>query len=369
MNDLSAQELKARLILHNLPTIGGKRFFQLVNHYGSADIALHSQTKWQQAGLPSSSIGVDHKQAEEQAEQTLHWLESEDQQLIFWDSPYYPALLKEISDFPPILYAKGNISLLEKPQLAIVGSRHASKPGLDTAYQFAKKLAEGGFVITSGLALGIDGAAHSGALASRGETIAVLGCGLQHMYPKSHHKLAQDIIENNGTLISEFPLNTAPQASNFPRRNRIISGLSLGTLVVEASLSSGSLITAKLAAEQGREVFAIPGSIHYAGVKGCHQLIREGATLVESIDHILDALQGWKNIDVTSPLDTQQSFFDSIPDSLLLKTLKAAPQSSESLAMSLDMPFDKVLIELTDLELQGSISCEAGIWYALHTNE
>lgn len=364
MGGLSAQELKARLILHNLPTIGSRRFIQLVNHFGSAESALHLQAQWQQIGLPRSSVAVEKKQAEDQVDQALRWLESDGQQLIFWDSPHYPALLKEISDFPPVLYVKGNIGLLEKPQLAIVGSRHASKPGLDTAYQFAKQLAECGFVITSGLALGIDGAAHSGALVGQGETVAVLGCGLKHMYPKSHSKLAHDIVEAKGILVSEFPLNTAPQASNFPRRNRIISGLSLGVLVVEASLSSGSLITAKLAAEQGREVFAIPGSIHYAGVKGCHQLIREGAILVESIEHILEALQGWKNVDVKVPLKTQQSFFDVIPDSLLLKALKAAPQSSNSLAISLNIPFDKVLIELTDLELQGAVCCESGIWYA-----
>lgn len=192
----------------------------------------------------------------------------------------------------------------------------------------------------------------------------MLGCGLQHVYPKSHYKLAQDIINTDGVLISEFPLTTAPQASNFPRRNRIISGLSLGTLVVEASLSSGSLITAKLAAEQGREVFAIPGSIHYSGVKGCHQLIREGAALVESIEHILDTLQGWKNVTMNTSIDCHSSRLDANTDSPLLVSLKAAPQSSESLANSLDMLFDDVLIELTDLEIQGVISCEAGIWYA-----
>lgn len=364
MSGLSKQELKARLVIHHLPKIGGKRFFQLISYFGTAQEALRAFNSWRSLGLPTSCNVESLVEAERKTDEVLQWLEQDRQTLIFWDSPLYPALLKEISDYPPLLYAKGEVALLDKPQLAIVGSRHASKPGLDTAYQFAKKLAEAGFVITSGLALGIDGAAHSGALACRGHTIAVLGCGLKHMYPSSHKKLAQTIIDEGGILLSEFPLDAAPQASNFPRRNRIISGLSLGILVVEASVSSGSLITAKLAAEQGREVFAIPGSIHYSGVKGCHQLIREGAVLVETIDHILEALQGWKNIDVKPSLQTQPSLLDTDVNSPLLMALRAAPQTSESLAVSLNIEFDKVLIELTDLELQGIISCEAGIWYA-----
>lgn len=360
---LSFEELEARLILHSLPKIGSKRFLQLVNYFGSAKEALASQSAWLKASLPSSCQSIDINLIKENIYKSLEWLEKDNQYVLFWDSYQYPALLREISDYPPVLFIKGNPNILENPQLAIVGSRHASKPGLDTTFQFAKSLASGGFTITSGLALGIDGAAHAGALAGQGLTIGVLGCGLYHMYPASHKKLADNIIINGGALVSEFPLDTAPQAANFPRRNRIISGLSLGTLVVEATLSSGSLITAKLAAEQGREVFAIPGSIHYPAVKGCHQLIREGATLVETVDHILEALQGWKNIDIVEPEKVVKKE-TMVVDSLLLTSLRAAPQTSEALAVSLSLSFEDVLIELTDLELIGKVVCEAGIWYA-----
>ena len=361
--DIHLQELVARITLHALPKIGSRRFLQLIDYFGSANEALKKQSHWQQAGLPSSCKHIDISLVKNYVNTTLQWVEVENQQILCWDSDLYPALLKEINDFPPLLFLKGNGLLLDHPQLAIVGSRHASKPGLDTAFQFAKSLASAGFVITSGLALGIDGAAHQGALAGVGHTVAVLGCGLNHMYPASHHILAQQIIESYGLLVSEFPLHTAPQAANFPRRNRIISGLSLGVLVVEAGLSSGSLITAKLAVEQGREVMAIPGSIHFPGAKGCHYLIREGAILVENIEHIMEVLQGWKNITEILPVKASQTTItDTSP---LILSLQAAPQSSESLAKQLDITYELLLVELMTLELEGRVCCEAGIWYAL----
>lgn len=210
-----------------------------------------------------------------------------------WDDPGYPALLAEVADAPPLLYVEGAPETLERPQLAMVGSRRASPAGLGTAWSFARSLAQGGFAITSGLALGIDGAAHEGALEVGGATVAVLGTGLRRLYPRRHEALARRIVEGGGALVSELPLDSPPLPANFPRRNRIISGLSLGVLVVEASPASGSLITARLAAEQGREVYAIPGSIHHPGARGCHQLIRDGALLVESVGHVLEALRGW----------------------------------------------------------------------------
>lgn len=362
-NNIPSQELVARISLHALPKIGSRRFLQLINYFGSADEALKKQTHWQQAGLPKTCEQVDINLVKKDVTTTLQWLEKDYQQILCWDSEFYPALLKEIDDFPPILFLKGNHIPLDCPQLAMVGSRHASKPGLDTAFQFAKSLASAGFVITSGLALGVDGAAHQGALAGKGKTIAVLGCGLNHMYPASHHSLATQILEEKGLLVSEFPLYTAPQAANFPRRNRIISGLSLGVLVVEAGLSSGSLITAKLAAEQGREVMAIPGSIHFAGSKGCNYLIREGATLVENIEHIMEVLQGWKNITGISPTIASEVVVTDINPIVI--ALQAAPQSSETLARQLNMAYDLLLVELMSLELEGCICCEAGIWYAL----
>lgn len=363
MQTLSSSELIARLTLHGLPKIGSKRFQQLISYFGSAEQALASPQLWHKAGLAGGCQTIVINTIAPLVEVTIKWLENDQHYLLCWDSPHYPALLREISDPPPLLFAMGDISILNNPQVAIVGSRHASKPGLETSFQFAKTLAETGFTITSGLALGIDGAAHQGALAGQGLTVAVLGCGLQHMYPTSHKQLASQIVSSRGVIISEFPLTTAPQAANFPRRNRIISGLTLGTLVVEATLGSGSLITAKLAAEQGREVFAIPGSIHHPAARGCHQLIREGALLVEEVSHILEAFKGWQNISSSEPTLSEELVTSSVHG--IVQTLRASPQTSEALAVSLDIPFEQVLVELTELELMGKISCEAGLWYVL----
>jgi DNA processing protein len=231
---------------------------------------------------------------------------------------------------------------------------------MDTATAFARSLASAGFVITSGLARGIDGAAHQGALDVGGLTIGVLGTGLEKLYPQQHRTLAAQMAAQGGAVISEFPLDAGPQPGNFPRRNRIISGLSLGVLVVEASVASGSLITARLAAEHGREVYAIPGSIHHPGAKGCHQLIRDGATLVETVDHILEGLQHWH---VTAP---EASDAASAPacNHPLLDLLHAAPHTSEGLSVSSGWPLPRVLAALTELELDGRISSEAGRWFA-----
>lgn len=205
------------------------------------------------------------------------------------DDAHWPPLLAETAGAPPLLFARGDIACLARPQVAIVGSRHASAYGLGLARAFARDLAAAGFVITSGLALGIDAAAHEGALAGGGRTIAVLGCGLDRCYPLRHRELAARIA-GQGCLLGELPCGTAPLPAFFPQRNRIISGLSLGVLVVEAAPDSGSLITARMALEQGREVFAIPGSIRSPLSRGCHQLLRDGATLVETSAELVDAL-------------------------------------------------------------------------------
>ncbi len=223
-------------------------------------------------------------------DQDLRWAESPECHILTQRSSYYPDLLKEISGAPAVLFARGNLKLLSRPQIAMVGSRNPTPVGCDIAHKFAEHFSNTGFTVTSGLAIGIDAAAHRGALLGVGNTIAVLGNGLDSIYPASHRGLAHDIVEQQGALISEFPFGTPPAPSHFPRRNRIISGFSVGTLVVEATLSSGSLITAKLALEQGREVFAIPGSIHSPLAKGCHALIRQGAKLVETAEDVLEEL-------------------------------------------------------------------------------
>ncbi|HAV87450.1 MAG TPA: DNA-protecting protein DprA, partial [Pseudomonas sp.] len=258
---VSPAELEARLRLHLLPDLGPRRLRRLLSAFPDACSALSAPAgAWRALGLPAS-CAEPRRSAEirERARAALAWLEQPQQQLVAWDDPCYPALLAELADAPPLLFVAGDPGLLESPQLAMVGSRRASRHGLDNAAAFARSLAGAGFTVTSGLALGIDGAAHQGALDVGGRTIAVLGTGLQRLYPQRHARLAEAIVAGGGALVSELPLDCAPQASNFPRRNRIISGLSLGVLVVEASPSSGSLITARLAAEQGREVYAIPG--------------------------------------------------------------------------------------------------------------
>ncbi|MFB4369309.1 MULTISPECIES: DNA-processing protein DprA [unclassified Pseudomonas] len=357
---LSPAELEARLRLHCLPELGPKRFRKLLSAFDSASAALSAPASaWRSLGLPlACSEARRSPEIRERARLALEWLQVPGQHLVMWDEPRYPALLAEIPDAPPLLFVAGDPMLLERPQLAMVGSRRASRPGLDTAHSFARSLARGGFVITSGLALGIDGAAHQGALDANGHTVAVLGTGLQCLYPTRHKRMAQDIIERGGALVSELPLDSPPQAANFPRRNRIISGLSLGVLVVEASPSSGSLITARLAAEQGREVYAIPGSIHHPGAKGCHQLIRDGATLVESIEHILEALRGWQQ----APVVEKSNAASVAAVHPLLALLYAAPHSSEALAHAAGWALPEVLAALTELELDGLVACEAGLW-------
>lgn len=229
--------------------------------------------------------------AQDRLDATSRWLDDPLHHLVAWDEPDYPRSLLELGYAPPALFYIGRRELLGRPAFAIVGSRHATPQGLDTARAFAEALAAGGLTIVSGLALGIDAAAHEGALHSDASTLAVMGTGPDRIYPARNRDLAQRIAAAGG-LLTEYVPGTPPRKENFPRRNRLISGLARGVLVVEATLSSGSLITARLAGEQGREVFAIPGSIHSPFAKGCHKLIREGAKLVETAQDVLDELNG-----------------------------------------------------------------------------
>ena len=224
-------------------------------------------------------------------EQSLQWITERDQHIIIYPDLHYPALLKEISQAPVVLFVKGDKNLLLQPQIAMVGSRNPSHTGLEMAFEFARAFAKAGLCVTSGMAIGIDGASHEGALHGNGKTIAVLGSGLYHIYPKRHQTLALKIAAQ-GALVSEFPLQISPEARNFPRRNRIISGLSVGTLVVEAALKSGSLITTQYALEQNRDVFAIPGSPRNAMATGCLSLIQQGAKCVMSAQDVLNELSG-----------------------------------------------------------------------------
>lgn len=274
-----------------LPDIGPKKLLCWLDHFTDIHAFFSAQTEeWQALGMTAKDIAAVKKPNWQAIEKELSWAKQDNCHVIAFDDASYPYRLKEISSPPLVLFVRGNKTLLNETQLAMVGSRQATATGLKNANEFAYQLAELGFVITSGLALGIDGESHKGALAAKGHTIGVAGTGLNYIYPSAHHALFKEIIEKDGAILSEFPLETKAHPKNFPRRNRIIGGLSIGTLVVEAALKSGSLITARLALEQGREVFAIPGSIHNPLAKGCHYLIKEGAKLVETAADILEEL-------------------------------------------------------------------------------
>ncbi len=284
--------MEAWLTLLRTPGLGPAALRKLVAASGNAEQALQHL----RSGKSSSGLGEETRRWLDAPDQTLIesdliWLSKPQHYLLGWDDPDYPSLLREIPGAPAALFVAGDPTLLWMPQVAIVGSRSASENGLAITRRFARALANAGFAITSGMADGIDAAAHQTALDVQGRTLAVLGTGPDLVYPRKHRRLAADIAAS-GALISEFPPGTPAKAEHFPRRNRIISGLALGTLVVEASLKSGSLITARYATEQGREVFAIPGSINSPLARGCHQLIRDGARLTETVDEIIDELSG-----------------------------------------------------------------------------
>ncbi len=260
--------------------------------------------------------------------------------------PRYPPLLLQTADPPVLLYVQGQPKLLSAPALAIVGSRNPTAQGRDSARDFARRLADEGLVIVSGLAQGIDGAAHEGALAGTAGTVAVVGTGLDRVYPPAHHALAHRISES-GAVVSEYAPGTPALPENFPQRNRIIAGLSLGTLVVEAALRSGSLITARLAAEAGRDVFAVPGSIHSAQSRGCHSLIKQGAKLVESAADVLEDLAGLKT---AVPAAVPQA---SDP---LLEALGHDPVTLDALLARTGWPTADLNARLLELELEGTVA-------------
>jgi DNA processing protein len=280
----------AWLTLMRAPGLGAATLRGLIERFGTGRKALHGiLSSPATSGVAQPALAALRQPDENLLATDLAWLQQPEHHFIGWDSEDYPALLRRIPSPPAGLFVNGNADVLWTPQVAIVGSRSSSESGLSTARSFAKALVQAGFAITSGLADGIDGAAHASALDAGGTTLAVLGTGVDLVYPRKHHELARRIAAH-GAVVSEFLPGTPGRAENFPRRNRIIAGLSLGTLVIEASVQSGSLITARLAAEQGREVFAIPGSIHNPLARGCHQLIRQGAKLVETADEVVEEL-------------------------------------------------------------------------------
>ena len=290
--------------------------------------------------------------------------------LIAWGADDYPRLLGEIPDAPLVLFVEGDPAALAVPQLAIVGSRNPTALGRDTAHQFAEQLVRMGLGITSGLALGIDAAAHRGALRGEGRTVAVLGCGLDVIYPRENAGLASQILASDGALVSDLAVGTPPLKQNFPRRNRIISGLSVGTLVIEAALQSGSLITARLAGEQGREVFAIPGSIHNPMARGCHRLLRQGARLVENVADIFNELGAILGESMRFLAQMSQTPAIPVPLRLdkeyeiLLDALGFEPSNLDELVVRTGETAAAVASMLLILELDGRIQQQPGGRYS-----
>lgn len=291
-----------------------------------------------------------------------------DHHLVYRDADDFPLLLQQIPDPPEKLYVSGNVDALHLPALAIVGSRNPTRQGRQNAYEFARHLGRSGFCIVSGLAQGIDAAAHEGALDGGAMTVAFLGHGIDQVYPPANRDLARRI-RHQGALCSEFPLGTGPRRELFPQRNRLISGLALGTIVVEAALRSGSLITARLASEQGREVFAIPGSIHNPLSRGCHLLIRQGAKLVESAADIVSELGPLVQHIATRPDETNTSVSDAADKDtdyeMLLEVMGFDPATADELAGQSGLTIDQVSSMLLILELHGEIEALSGGRYSL----
>ena len=351
---MSRGDLAAWLRLTNVRGLGGRTLINLLKAFGSpANVlgASHTTLAHTVGTTLASAIakGID----EALVERTLAWADVAGHSIITLGDTAYPETLLTIPDPPAVLFAAGNISLLTRPTLAIVGSRNPSVQGVDNAKAFARALGNAGFTIVSGLALGIDAAAHEGALNGANGTVAVLGCGINIVYPKTNAALFERIA-TEGLLLSEHGLDVPALPAHFPMRNRIISGLSRGCLVIEASLSSGSLITARVAAEQGREVFAVPGSIHSPLSKGCHALIKQGAKLVENANDILEELE-YERVPPPAAKITQEK-----APSPLLAAMGFDPIHLDILCSRLNLTPDVVSAMLLELELDGKVVATSG---------
>jgi DNA processing protein len=351
------------------PGVGNTSLIRLLTAFGSPEAVLASGRSALAAHL--SPAQCDALLAEPDAGQldaAQAWLAQDGNSLMTLADADYPKTLLEIADPPAMLYCKGRRALLNQPALGIVGSRNATPQGVRDAEAFAHALSDAGLTIVSGLALGIDAAAHRGGLAGAGSSVAVIGTGLDRVYPARNKALAHQLAEG-GLVVSEFPLGTPPLPGHFPRRNRLISGLSRGVLVVEAAPDSGSLITARVATEQGREVFAIPGSIHSPLARGCHALLKQGAKLVESAADILDEL-AWLRLDRPQGESLVACPSRVLPETLsdpVLDALDGAPTTLDTLAQRTGLTLDALSAKLLTLELEGRIaSLPGGRYQKIH---
>ncbi len=374
------EDLEHWLVWLRAPGVGPARIRRaLLRHGGLAEAQRAGPAAWHDIGISDNGVFWLKLPDRARIERDLRWLQQENCALLTCTSPDFPSLLAAIPAAPAAVFVHGDPGSLWQPQIAVVGSRNASAGGLALARDFAATLARSGFSVTSGMADGIDGAAHQAALDAGGQSIAVLGTGVDLVYPRKHHRLAQRLLAQ-GALVSEFPLGTEGVAENFPRRNRIIAGLSLGTLVIEAGLQSGSLITARLAAEQGREVFAVPGSVHNPMARGCHRLIRQGAKLVETAADVVEELGPMANalgaelrlrlrslnespVAETAPARPSNNCEVCPQTALLLRALGFDPVDFDTLMQRSGLTAAAISSMLTTLELDGEVAALAGSCY------
>ncbi len=348
-------ELASWLALNQIPGLGNEGLRRLLKAFGTpAQVFSTPAHALQQVVQPVIAAIITQGWDEVTLAPITSWLADPNNHIVTLADPDYPQALLNISDPPLLLYVKGRLELLNLPALAVVGSRNATPQGLSNAEAFAQAASAAGLCIISGMAHGIDAAAHRGGLRECGSSIGIIGTGLDKVYPAANRQLAHQLAQE-GALVSEFSLGTPPQAANFPRRNRLISGLSLGCLVVEASLQSGSLITARMALEQGRDVFAIPGSIHAPQTKGCHHLIKQGAKLVECAQDILEELGCF-----SASTTVQPSVLEEHP---LLTHLGFDPVDMDSLSQRSGLTIGALSAILLQLELNGDIATLPGGLY------
>lgn len=356
------KHLHQALVLDLLPQLGVYRLLKRIKNICPFSLFNLTRSELIVLGFNDEQIKLFHNPPTKKLKTIDHWLaQQSNRTVISYFDDNYPKLLKEISSPPMLLFCQGNDELLHSAQIAMVGSRTATISGKETAKKLANDLAQHGFCITSGLAAGIDSFAHQGALINQGHTVAVLGSGLNVIYPKSNMLLAIKI-EQHGLLISEFWPNTPPSASQFPRRNRIVSGLSLGVIVVEAAQRSGSLITARLASEQNREVFAVPGSINNPKVTGCHQLISQGAKLITSAADILDEFPQYQFVIDETPnkhLEVPKAEYDNVL-APILANIGYETTSIDVIAQRCNLSINIVLERLLSLELTGEVTSLSG---------
>lgn len=346
-----------------IPGIGGETQRKLLAAFGLPEAIFAAGKSALRGVIGEKAVSLLQGHCNEAAvEAALAWSCFPTQHIITLNAPDYPQALLEIPDPPSVIYVRGRLDLLNRPALAIVGSRTPTAQGIHSAELFAATFVEAGLVIASGLALGIDAAAHRGALAAGGDTVAFIGTGIDRIYPARNRELALEIAAK-GAIVSEFPIGTPVCASNFPRRNRLISGFSRGALIVEAAVESGSLITARLAAEQGREVFAIPGSIHSPQSRGCHKLIKQGAKLVETAQDVLEELRWSVTAIAASPTHSatpEEASPAPSAASELLSAMSFDPCGTDDLALRCGLTAESLSVILLHLELDGRVASLPG---------